>query len=40
MEYKYKIDVANIVSVSAIAYCSQNKKCVSLHLKYKDERYV
>ena len=28
------------VSVSAIAYCSQNKKCVSLHLKYKDERYV
>ena len=28
------------VSVSTIAYCSQNKKCVSLHLKYKDERYV
>ena len=22
------------VSVSTIAYCSQNKKCVSLHLKY------
>ena len=30
----------SIVSVSTIAYCSQNKKCVSLHLKYKDERYV
>ena len=29
-----------IVSVSTIAYCSPNNKCVSLHLKYKDERYV
>ena len=31
---------AKSVSVSTIAYCSPNNKCVSLHLKYKDERYV
>ena len=35
-----KKDPYLFVSVSTIAYCSQNKKCVSLHLKYKDERYV
>ena len=33
-------NVRAFVSVSTIAYYSQNKKCVSLHLKYKDERYV